>query len=259
MEKKGKPMVRAIAVLALVVCVPLAAADFNMDCLLEVQVCDAGSCVGVCALTPDMGEGYWEGDVYYWTLTQDVDIEGPLGEYLGTIEHDEANGTALEFHQDPEVHVNFAVTAGGTDTTFTLVSSHLSFPQINSPIAYAESAIGVTDRNFDGGYVTYASGKDAVSYSHVNGLYPAGSMWAELIEFAGPDYKLSVGPLGSDSIADDTGAAQPVGMPVSSISTAMTFTLSPADLASGSATFSVTPEPSAALMLLAVLGLYRRR
>lgn len=254
MRRMGAPMIRTtIAVLAMFAVAPLAQADFS-ECMLEVYACDeSGVCQGFCAVNTSMGTGYWEGGTYYWTLTQDVPIVAPDETVVGVLEHDDGEGTSVAYAQDPRAQINFSVTAGSAATRFRIVSSHVTFPTIVGGTGYAETNMGVTDRNFNGGYLNSVVAGDGKAFGFINGNWPGGTQWSELL-----DTDLTAGVGGSANAFDSTGSYYTLGQPVSSIYTMVDFMLSARDLAIGTAMFDVVPEP-ATFVMLAGLALLRRR
>jgi hypothetical protein len=250
------------ALVALLAVVPMASADLGPT-LLDLAVCaEDGTCLGSYAVQTSDGVGRWDGGVYYWQLSNDINITSG-GTTIGTLHAlDPVTGlpaTTLEFHNDPEVHLNFAVTAGITDTIFQFTSSHVTFPTISDPLGKSEVGMNVTDRNHDGATLSSITGLAGTSQSYVNGLPPpphgggSGALFADIL--AGP---IVAGINGTMSQQDATNGYLPIGVPASSMSAQLNFRLTARDLASGSSTFIITPEPSG-LLLLGLLGLLRRR
>ncbi len=257
----------ASALFVLLAVIPMASADMG-ECLLEVSVCnEAGACLGFCALNASSFTGHYEGGVHYYQLIADVSIMS--GEtLLGTLHAYDPNdpghtgqpATTLEYHNDPEVHLNFALTAGTTDTIFQLTSSHVTFPTIANPFGQSSVGVNVTDRNHNGATLSRVSPLIGTSESYVNGLPPApygsgtGSLWRDIL--AGP----VIAPLNGTHSQSDTTGVDPIaiGMPVSSMSSQLNFRVTALDLVSGSSTFVITPEPAGLLVLLCGLALRRR-
>jgi len=257
-------MIRCVAsaLFVLLAVIPVALAGHS-ECLLEVQACRPdGTCLAFCALTASFFDGHTEGGVEYYQLKNDVEIMS--GEtWVGTLVAQDPNTgavTSLEYHSDPEVHLNFALTAGTTDTTFQLTSSHVTFDTINNPFGKAEVGVNVSDRNHNGATLSRVSPLIGTSESYVNGLPPApygsgtGSLWRDIL--AGP----VIAPVNGTHSQSDTTGVDPIaiGMPVSSMCSQLNFRLTALDLASGSSTFVITPEPAGLLVLLFGLALRRR-
>jgi hypothetical protein len=253
----------ASALFILLAVVPIASADVG-ECLLEVTACNAdGTCIGYCALYESSFTGYTSGGVQYYQLINDVNVMFGQ-EVVGTLHaYDPDTGlpaTNLEYHNDPEVHLNFALTAGTTDTIFQLTSSHVMFDTIYNPFGKAEVGVNVTDRNHNGATLSSVAPLTGTSESYINGLPPApygsgtGSLWRDIL--AGP----VIAPMNGTQSQSDTTGANPIaiGTPVSSMSSQLNFRLSARDLASGSSTFVITPEPAGLLVLLCGLALRRR-
>ncbi len=245
-----------VTLLALVL-VPAARADLG-ECLLAVEACDESGCVAFCALYATDFIYYHQGGVDYFQLAHDVDILAPDQTVMGTLYATEPQSgaqTRLEYHGDPQVNLNFAMTAGLTDTSFTLTSTHMTFPTIYNAAGKAEVGINVTDRNGTGAMLSRLSSFAGVSQSYYNGLPPTPGLFADILP--GP---ITAGAWGSGAGSDTTGVAfLPIVDPVSSISAQINFMLSARDLASGSSTFIVLPEPAAGLLALLGLALLRRR
>ena len=239
-----------MSVLAVVTVAPMAAAD-TTECVLEILATN-GTTSGTFAVPYD--PACWDGDTYFWELEGTVDIMdgatvvGTIGDVDGLLP------TTITYVDDPEVHINFVMTAGTTDTVFTVTSTHMTFPTIGNALAKSEVGINLSDRNGDGALLTAVDPHTGVSFSHYNGLAPGGTMFSELL-----DTDMVVSEWGSLAAGDDTGGFQPIGEPISSMSAQIQFQVSAGDLASGSSTFIVVPEPSALLMLAAGLALLRRR
>jgi len=253
----------ASALFLLLAVIPMASADMD-PCLLEVKACDAsGLCVGFCALTAADFVGHYEGGVHYYQLVNDINImfnEQVVGTLLALNPDTGQPATTLEYHNDPEVHLNFALTAGTTDTTFQLTSSHVTFDTIANPFGQSSVGVSVSDRNHNGATLSLVSPLTGTSESYVNGLPPppygsgTGSLWTDIL--AGP----VIAPMNGTRSQSDTTGANPIaiGMPVSSMSSQLNFRLTALDLVSGSSTFVITPEPAGLLVLLCGLALRRR-
>jgi hypothetical protein len=235
--------------------VPAASAELSGN-IFELQVCQNGTCVATYFVP---SEGTWNPQTqqYEWMLDQDVVFQNTAtGEVFGELQH----GTAVVVQpsvgtrSDPQVHLNFVTVGGTTDTEFTVTSSLLNFAAMANPVGQSDVGINLTDRDGDGATLWAASGNNGVSFSHYNGLAPAGDVFSELLTSS----VVVSNAYGSASGDDDTGGYLPINDTVSSMSAQIHFMVTAHDLASGSSTFLIVPEP-ASLVLLFALTLLRRR
>ncbi len=153
----------------------------------------------------------------------------------------------LTFDADPGVSLEFSVRAGPFGTNFTITSAVIAFAPIAVPQAYATAAVTATDRNLDTATLTGLFAGNKAYEAYINGGIP----WATLVSTP------LVTPVGrSASTSDRQPAAgwQPVGVAVSSISSAFKFHLTPLDSASGTSMFEVVEIPEPATLALLGLG-----
>lgn len=186
---------------------------------------------------------------FYWTLDHDVDIISDGGNVIATLTN--ASVTVLA---DPVINLNFAVQAASSDTTFTITSGLLTFPEIDGAVGAASAGVTVTDINGNG--ATLSPDGSSMYHSHYNGDWPAGTLFADLLGSS-----VSAGAFQTGSDDEDFpggGGFTNVGDDIVSMSAAWTFTLSALDLASGSSTFVIVPAP-AGLAVLGVAGLAAAR
>lgn len=210
--------------------------------------------------------GAWSADgaTYQWSSTSTVELWDQSSDtLLGCLNPLDGNGqptySAFQYVQDPVVNLNFAVQAGASDTVFVIASSLLSFPTINSAQAAASAGFSVTDFNGNGATLTGLVGTgSAFGYlAQYNGFAftQSGTTFAEVLPGIG------AGPFGTNTAnANVPGAGTTAIGSVSDMSSLISFRLSRFDLASGTTSFVITPEPASfALLGLGALALLRRR
>jgi len=238
-----------VAVLA--ISVPAAMADFS-GFLFEIT---ASGPSGEDTFAVSIDEGEWDGDSYTWTLTESYEFWAG-GELLGVLSA-EQGATAVAYQTDPVVNLAFSVTAGpnagGTD--FTIKSALLSFPTIAVPEGRASTSFTVTDGLDDDGATLTPLAAPKAYLAQYNGFVPAGTTFTNLIDAIVVDPEDT---LGVSAEYPGGGMYEAIGVAVSNMSAQISFTLSPNDLASGTSTFEIIPEP-ATFVLLAGLALLRRR
>lgn len=188
-------------------------------------------------------------DPFDWYLDSPVEIystEEP-GTLLATID-----GLNLGLDGDPQVMLNFAVTAGAANTNFAITSALVGFSPLVNPPSFATAGITVTDNNSNGGSATGAF-PGVKSYE---ARYNGGSVFANLVStVAAPSDGTNTGSQNLGTI--------PIPGAVSSIQSEFRFLLTARDSASGTSRFNViVPEPSTILLgTLGIVGLLvaRRR
>jgi PEP-CTERM motif-containing protein len=171
--------------------------------------------------------------VYSWAITN-----APVAASLITLD------VSADF--DPLVRLNFAVTAGALDTTFTINSPVVSFPALANVQGAASAATTLTTDS-DGGTLTglYSGGK---SYQ---AMYNGGTVFANLDNSIN-----SPNPFDSVTSSERSPATgfTPIAGSVSDIESQFQFTLSALDSASGTSIFTVVPEPGTIVLVFMGLG-----
>ncbi|MBU0639367.1 MAG: PEP-CTERM sorting domain-containing protein [Planctomycetes bacterium] len=198
--------------------------------------------------------GQWDWFQMYLARPVDIVVDGQPDQVLGTVK-----SMNLTYVNDPQVNLNFSVQAGAVDTTFTIASALLSFPTITSAEAVASAAFSVTDLNGTGVTLSGLGPQNGAFVAQYNGWAAMllGTTYADVID----EVKTTM-PYGTNSVSIDVPevGTNPIGDPVDDISSLIKFGLTANDLASGTTTFVVTPEPgSLALLALGVLVAGRRR
>lgn len=158
--------------------------------------------------------------------------------------------------ENPSIGMAFAVVAGSTDTTFR-IESGLS-DNADLPIAAATASAGLTLTDTDGD-----------GSASLTGALPDGSVFeanANGSRFTGLLSSLSVNIANDSNDVNDAfpgnGIFTQLGAPLETMSTALEFTVSAFDTASGTNAFGAIPIPSpagAAVLALGGLAMGRRR
>ncbi len=213
-------------------------------------------------LTYSPGTNQWT-----WSSSGQVELKNEFDEVVALL-----SGATVKYIKDPipakayYIDVGFAVYAGMTDTDFTIKSALLSFPTLDASLLIppagggrSTASYGVTDQDGNGvtllGIGPNGSGAYTAQY---NGFVPGGTTFANLVNMvqAGPGGSGN----GSQTFPGGAGYAQ-INANVYDMSIQSAFTLTANDLASGTTSFRILPEPSAGLGLaaLALLVVGRRR
>ncbi len=172
------------------------------------------------------------------------------GHMLGTV-----NELTLGTDYDPAVSLGFFVTAGASTTTFTISSPVVSFGSLINQQGVATAGVTLTDGDSNGATST---GLFAVNKAY-EAVYNGSSVFADLIS------PVAAGIDSSQTTSDRFPAVGTVGIggAITSIQSQFSFTLSANDLASGTSTFRIVPEPSSMILALisgfALLWRARRR
>lgn len=189
-----------------------------------------------------------------WSIPGSITLQSADGSVVGEI-----TNLSGAIDADPSASVTFGVVAGSADTSFTIVSSVVSFAPLTDPVGTAGASVTVTDFNNSGSASLVGQYPGPFSFE---ALYNGANVFTSL---DGPATVSSVG--GSNT---QTGNVLSTTIPgaVSSIQALFSFTLSAHDLGSGTGTFTVSPSPPvpepSTLGLLAIgsvvlLGVARRR
>ncbi|QOJ13626.1 MAG: hypothetical protein HRU75_02755 [Planctomycetia bacterium] len=171
----------------------------------------------------------------------------------------QATLTVFDLPDFKQMSMSYAIGAFDGETTFRIVSGLFSFGAVNGPEGFASAALGVTEQdNPENGANHTPNGPLGKSHhTYYNGQAPAGTNFSRLVGGFGT----IPGPGGNS--ADMNEGTGPTLIPgnVSSLSQELLFKISGGDIANGTVTFGVTPEPTsaAALLGLALLVVARRR
>ncbi len=171
-----------------------------------------------------------------WVLDSEVSILDGLIENL-----------KLTLKADPEVGIEFGVRAGGTATTYAILSEVVSFDPMVNPAAYASAGVTLTDRiTVPGATITGLFPEGKTHQARYNGS----SVFANLVN----GFAIPSGTLTNDEAKGSEFSVIPINDTLTSIESEFYFRLTARDSASGTSTFVVTPEP-ATIGLLGLGGL----
>ena len=167
-------------------------------------------------------------------------------------------GLEVWYREDPEVALSFGIVNGPADTTITIATGLLSFPDINGAAGRATVAMALTDLDGNGGLLEGLGPVGGAYVAQYNGGVPAGTTFAELIG-------LLVAPPGGSILAEvsiPAGGLLDIPDVVSDMSAQFSFRLSPNDMVTVQSHYQIIPVPAAVWLLaagLAVGGRRRRR
>jgi MYXO-CTERM domain-containing protein len=199
-----------------------------------------------------------EDSAFFEILSEDVEYDPELGGWTwsdigialgGVATLDQATLTILG---DPQITLNFAMTAGSLDTTVAISSAVLSYAPFVNPDGLASAGLTLTESNGDTATLTGLGGSGNAYVASYNA--PPGTIFAEFV----PQLYVSE-QYGSASDSGSTGWL-PISDTVANMQAQYSFLLTAGDQASGTSVFVIIPEP-AGLALLALGGLVigRRR
>jgi hypothetical protein len=232
-----------VAVIAGAACLGMASpamAEIS-DVVLRIEATNE---MGTAVYEGYLSDGTWyQGGEYIWESRTPIVMLNQAGQVIATF-----NNARVRCIEDPVVQLNFSVSSGTLDTTFTISSPLLSFPTLDPAVGRASAGVSVTDT--DGNGATMSPDMQPGLYTaQYNGLVPTGTLFADLL--TGP---VAAGAFDSATDSDSSpggGAFAPIGNPVSDMSSRFRFTLTANDEASGTSTYEIVPAPGT----LALLGL----
>jgi hypothetical protein len=192
-----------------------------------------------------------ETNTWSWSQGSSIEILDEDEDVVATLQN--AN---VYIQGDPSINLGFAVQAGDTDTTFTITTALLSFATIQNADGQAGAGFTITDVDNNGAVFTAGNGTGHGYLAQYNGVVPTGTDFTRLIG----DFSSGAGKSASSSDNDPANGYRPVGGDVDDMSARVQFTLSANDLASGTNSYEIVPEPSALLLAaLGALALIRRK
>jgi hypothetical protein len=181
---------------------------------------------------------YWEYDIV--TEASPVNLMNG-GTRVATLKH-----LTIGIQPDPLVKLLFTAEAGGSDTPFTFTSALVPVtPSMTNPDGYASASITVTDGSGDSAATLtgqLGGGKSYEAYYNGSTVFSGSGLINQVVATAGSNSVTERSPL--------TGWTT-ISASVSNISSKYGFLLTAGDIATGSSTFQIVPEPST-LALIAI-------
>jgi MYXO-CTERM domain-containing protein len=218
------------------------------DVVFEITATNAQ---GTATLSVTQAMGTFIGDdIFMWNIGAAMDLIDP--DTMNTIAT--VGGANVFYQGDPTIAMGFSVTAGLSDTSFTISSGLLGFDELSNPDGLVSVGLTLTDGNGDGGALMGHGDDMTLGSWQYNGQAPGGTEFVPLVGQA------TVDPGGSFDFAGDTGGFVSVGEAVSDMSAIFTFDLSAGDQASSTSNYVMQQLPApAGLAVLAGLGIVGRR
>lgn len=202
--------------------------------------------------------GTWSSDHTVWEWTSGVEGYDIYDDQFNEIAH--VGFMHCKMVADPQITVDFNVTATASLTSFHITTGLLTLPSSISSGAQgrASASVTITDNDSDGATLTGLFGTGNAYRANLNGSIPFGTTFANLIPGA-----VVADPDSSNGANGDyplVGYA-PIAGAVNSLQAKYSFSVSPNDSASGESFFEVIPGPAGMMAFgtAGLLALRRRR
>lgn len=214
------------------------------DPIFRIDVTDGGGS-GFLEFTTLDGTFYPDTS-FEWSLPWAMDITDGGGNVLATL----TTGNLFTLG-DPVIGMGFSVLAGANPVNITITSTLLPVGFVNPTFAGAGAGLTVTDGNSNGATISGLQAGGFAFRADYNGLAPGGTNFASLLT--------NVTSPVDDSMSDSANLGPTnIAGAVNDMSMQFRFSLTARDLASGTASYLITPEPTS-LVLIGLGALLARR
>ncbi len=205
-----------------------------------------------------LSNGQWKDNGTTWTWTSPTEGYDIFDDNFNVVAH--VNYMHCTMINDPQVTVNFDVSAMSVTTHFAITTGLLTFPSgiASGAMGRATAGVAITDNDGDGATLTGGFGGSGYRANY-NGTIPTGTVFSDLLP--GP---LVAAPFDSNGISGDSAgypAYIPIGGAVNSMQAKFNFDLSANDSAAGTSFYEIIPAPGSVVLLGAagMIGAARRR
>ncbi len=150
-------------------------------------------------------------------------------------------GLEVWYREDPEVSLSFGIVNGPAETSITIATGLLSFPDIKDAVGRATAVMALTDLDGNGGLLRGLGPLGGAYLAQYNGAVPAGTTFGEFIG-------LLVAPSGGSILAQvsiPAGGLLDIPDVVSDMSAQFAFRLSANDMVTVQSHYQIIPVPRA--------------